>query len=219
MRAAQNLDVRIAGNEVRGTKAAAVSIAEVAGSLVRVDSNRIAAQGMLIRVQRGSRQRLDPDAAPPSPAPTLYEIEDNTLAVGAPRPGYAPFGADGIVLEDVTFAARAHLSGVDSFIVRRNEVTLDGSGNAITVIGDRRGRARLMDNRLSGPAVFTGIYLDESIGTRTRDNRFAGFSDENVEVYLSASTERCVVLERQARVWDDGVGNTVTARELRRNGQ
>jgi hypothetical protein len=199
LRDAQNLVVDIAENEITNTRLIGVFFADVGGSHVTVARNSISSETGGLYWLRGVR---------PQDAPSNVRISDNRLSINRAGTGILGPG-DGVAFIDLTVFDDPVTGGaIDRTTIERNRIVLGiDAYEAVLVLGDR-GKVTVVDNKLTGPALDTGVWIEESRGTRVARNHFDGFSPAP-DVYLLSSTSECRVLQPGATVLDEGVGNVV----------
>ena len=205
---ASHLDVRIVDNDIQHTRRNAVSMFDLGGSRVRVLDNRIAAEGTIINSYRGYLSQFE---SPPSSEPSNFLIAQNSITLT----GLGTFGADPIVTVDWLGSEATEMpnAGIDTWVIRNNDIVLGVSGRGITVWGDR-GHALVARNRIWGGAAMDGLTINNSVGTRTNRNTFFDFPPDRPTVVLGVFARECTVMEPASVVLDIGQDNYVVAREV-----
>jgi hypothetical protein len=214
---ASAVEVRIVDNDIQGTHKNAVSLFELAGSRVRLVGNRIAAEGTVINNYRGFRNFVDPQQALPDSRASTFTIARNVINFSAPGTAeFGPFGADPIVSVDWLGNRVQPMpdAGIDTWVIRDNDIVMEDKGRAITMIGDR-GRALIAHNRIYGREGVEGIIVQSSQETRTVRNVFIDWPADTPHLMLGAFTQECSVMEPGSIVLDLGLNNRVVAAEVR----
>jgi hypothetical protein len=199
LRDARNLLVDIAENQIMDTRLIGVFFGDVGGSHVTVTRNIVTSETVGIYWLRGVR---------PLDRPSNVSLRENAITINQAGTGILGPG-DGVVFIDLTVFDDPVTGGaIDKATIERNRITLGVDAyEAVFVVGDR-GKVTIADNKLSGPALDAGIFVEASSGTRIARNRFEGFAPAP-DVWLLDSTSACRVWQPGATVLDEGVGNVV----------
>jgi len=192
--------VELVDNDIQDVLTSCIQLADLSQSYATVRDNRVAVASQGIGITRGSR--LTGGVEQFSKKASTYLISHNTLNVET---------GDGIAVIDSLRFFGLPGGGIDTVVLRDNDVVLDpGAIEAVAVIGDD-GHVTVANNDLWGPSAFGGIYVDEARGTRVRNNVFHGFAPAAPDVTLTPGTSECWIYEPTATVLDDGVDNHVKA--------
>jgi hypothetical protein len=189
----------IVGNHLRDARLNAVNLVDMGNSRILVKDNFISADTSGMAIFRGVN---------PPRVPSTIIVEHNRFEITDRSSEFFGFPGDGLFFVDFTLDG-----GIDRVFIRHNEISLGvpaffGFFDGIFVHGDR-GHVRIVENKLSGLVLDAGIVIDNSVGTRTRNNDFSGLEPGPPDVLLTETTSECRVREPGATVVDLGTNNIV----------